>query len=346
MNSLQRVLMALSHQEPDQVPLCLLLTMHGAKELGLSIKNYFSKPNYVIEGQLRLRKKYRNDCLYAFFYAPIEVEAFGAEVIYLDDGPPNSGEPFIRQREQIQQLEPPQVKRTPCLLKVLEAIQGMKSQIGDQAPIIGVVMSPFSLPVMQLGFDRYLDLIYESPSLFERLIQVNSAFCVEWANAQLEAGATAITYFDPLSSVTNISRELYLQTGFPIAKRTLAQIKGPTATHLASGRGLPIIDEIAATGSAVIGVSYLDDLAKMKQACRNKLAILGNLNGIAMRNWTEEQAEQEVKKAIAAAAQGGGFLLSDNHGEIPWQVPDQVLFAISNAVQQWGQYPLEWLSPP
>lgn len=40
---------------------------------------------------------------------------------------------------------------------------------------------------------------------------------------------------------------------------------------------------------------------------------------------------------------GGGFILSDNHGEIPWQVPDEVLMAISEAVHKWGRYPLTWI---
>ncbi len=54
MTSLQRVLTTLGHREPDRVPFFLLVTMHGAKELGLSIKEYFSKAENVVEGQLRL----------------------------------------------------------------------------------------------------------------------------------------------------------------------------------------------------------------------------------------------------------------------------------------------------
>ncbi len=76
MTSMQRVLTALSHQEPDRVPLFLLLTMHGARELGLGIREYFSKAENVVEGQLRLREKFGHDCLYAFFYAPVEIEAW------------------------------------------------------------------------------------------------------------------------------------------------------------------------------------------------------------------------------------------------------------------------------
>jgi len=166
---------------------------------------------------------------------------------------------------------------------------------------------------------------------------------VEWANAQLAAGATAIVYFDPVSSPTNIPRELYLKTGHRVAMETLPQIKGATAIHLASGRGLAIVDDIAATGTAGLGVSTLEDLAEWKAAARGRFTVIGNLNGVEMRRWTPAQAENEVKRAIAKAGRGGGFILADNHGEIPWQVPEEVLLAIRDAADRWGRYPLDWV---
>jgi uroporphyrinogen decarboxylase len=340
MTSLQRVLTTLGFQEPDRVPFFLLVTMHGAKELGLTIREYFSKAENVVEGQLRMRRKYRHDCLYGFFYAPVEIEAWGGEVTYVEDGPPNSGEPLIRSFEEIPGLVVPDVEHRPCLAKVLEATSRMKERVGDEAPIIGVVMSPFSLPVMQMGFERYLNLIFDRSDLFWKLMTVNEAFCVSWANAQLKAGATAICYFDPVSSTTIIPREVYLRTGFKVAKQTLSKIQGPTATHFASGRSLPIVDDIAQTGTAAVGSSSLEDLAVMKAACQGKLSVLGNLNGVEMRRWTAIEAEREVRYAIGAAGRGGGFILADNHGEIPWQVPESALLAISEAVHEWGRYPL------
>lgn len=344
MTSMQRVLEAVQHREPDRVPLFLLLTMHGAKELGLGIKEYFGRAEHVVEGQMRLLAKYGHDCLYAFFYAPVEVEAWGGEVLYVDNGPPNSGQPFLSSVDMIPRLVPPDVETSPCLRKVLEAIAGLKSRVGDTTPIIGVVMSPFSLPVMQMGFGPYLDLMHEHPDAFWRLMRVNEAFCVAWANAQLKAGATAICYFDPVSSPTVVPRQRYLETGFPIAQRILAAIQGPVAVHLASGRCLGISDLLPRTGAAVVGVSMEEDLAEVKLAFAGKTAILGNLNGLAMRNWTAQEAEANVKLAVAKAARGGGFILGDNHGEIPWQVPDEVLLAVAEAVREWGRYPLE--SPP
>ena len=83
--------------------------------------------------------------------------------------------------------------------------------------------------------------------------------------------------------------------------------------------------------------------SELKTSANRRISLLGNLNGIEMRRWTPEQAEAEVKRAIAKAGRGGGLLLGDNHGEIPWQVPDKVLLAISDAVERWGRYPLDWV---
>jgi len=344
MKSLERVLTTLQHKEPDRVPFFLLVTMHGAKELGLTIEQYFSKPEYVAKGQLIMREKYRTDCLYSFFYAPLEVEAWGGEVIYRKDGPPNSGRPFIAEKGMIDRLELPDMESSKVLGKVMDTTKMLKKEAKDDVPIIGVVMSPFSVPVMQMGFEKYIELLYDDPRLFEKLMRVNEEFCVKWANMQIEAGATAICYFDPVSSATVIPRELYMKTGFEVAKRTIAKINGPVATHFASGITLPTSDDIPKTGTYVVGTGSLENLAEVKSAFHGKLTVLGNLNGIEMRRWSAFDAENAVKEAISGAGRGGGFILSDSHGEIPFQVPEEVLLAISDAVHKWGNYPLNWVS--
>jgi uroporphyrinogen decarboxylase len=340
MTSLQRVLTTLGHNEPDRVPLFLLLTMHGAKELGMSIQEYFSSGENVAEGQFRLQAKYGHDCYYPFFYAAVEVEAWGSEVIYSPDGPPNAGAPIIKKPNDILDLRPPQIEGNAPLAKVLKSIEILKSR-GEDIPIVGVVMSPFSLPVMQMGFEAYLQLMHEHHDLFDHLMKINEEFIVSWANAQLEAGATAITYFDPVSSPTIVPRDLFLKTGFQIAKRTLARINGPTAVHLASGKTLSIIDDIAQLGTAIVGSSTLEDLTEVKSACAARLTVLGNLNGIEMCRWTKQDAEAAVKSAIDKAGPGGGFILADNHGEIPFQVSEATLMTIAETVRSYGKYPLK-----
>lgn len=340
--SIDRVFTTLGHNEPDRVPLFLMVTMHGAKELGLSIQEYFSRGRNVVEGQSRLRAKYNHDCYYAFFYASIEIEAWGGETLFFDDGPPNAGRPLWTRTSDVLALKPPCVADCARLREVLDAISGLRERAAGEVPVVGVVMSPFSVPVMQLGYERYLNWQVEERAALEHLWRINTTFCADWANAQLSAGATAICYFDPLASSTCTPPAVYRETGSRIARDCLARIAGPVATHLASGRCLPVIDALAGTGTVAIGASALEDLGAIKAACSGRLTVIGNLNGIEMRRWTPLEAERAVKEAISKGAPGGGFILSDNHGEIPWQVEDETLSAIADATRKWGRYSMRW----
>lgn len=340
MTSMERVLTALSHKEPDRVPFFLLFTIHGAKELGLSIEEYFSKSENIVEGQLRLREKYQHDCYYTFSYAALEVEAFGGEARYISDGPPNAGRPIINNRRDIEKLKVPDVHNTPCLEKVLKTIEQLKVEAGEDVPIIGVVVSPFSLPVMQMGFPDYLDILLHDKESFIQLMAVNEQFCVQWANAQFAAGATTISYFDPVSSPSMVPASLYRKTGLGVAQRTLPQVNGLVVTHFGSGMCLEIIEDVVSTGTGAVAVGEGEDINQLKEKSRGRFSLIGNLNGIKMCNWTPQEARSTVTDLLSKAAPGGGFMLADGHGEIPWQVPNEVLHAISLAARQCGTYPI------
>ena len=59
-----------------------------------------------------------------------------------------------------------------------------------------------------------------------------------------------------------------------------------------------------------------------------------------MRNWGRIKTVDTVKDIIRKAAPGGGFILGDDQGEIPWQVSEETLMNISETVQEFGQYPI------
>lgn len=341
MTSLDRVFTALGHQEPDCVPVFLLVTMHGAKELGLDLRGYFSSADNVVEGQLRLRRKYGHDCLLPFFYGAVEYEAFGGQAVFSDDGPPNAGAPVIRDRGDIFSLEVPDIRSDPRLQQGLEATRRLVEAAKGEVPVVGTIIAPFSLPVMLMGFERYLDLLHGDPEAFQRLMAITTRFSADWANAQLAAGATAIGCADPLAATDITEQSLWERTGQPVLNGLVGQVHGGVALSLASGRALGRIDAYHASGAAALGVSNQEDLAELKRRCAGRLPLLGNLNGVAMIDWTPEKAEREVRACIKAAAPGGGFVLADTHGEIPYHVDDEVLAAIVRAARVHGRYPIQ-----
>jgi len=123
MNSFDRVMSSLSFKEPDRVPLFLFLSTYGAKEMQVSVKEYFSKWENIVKMQLKMKKKYNNDLVFTFFYAALETEAMGGEVIFFPEGPPNSGEPILKSNRDIENFEIPNVKKNIHLNKVLKVLE-------------------------------------------------------------------------------------------------------------------------------------------------------------------------------------------------------------------------------
>jgi hypothetical protein len=194
----------------------------------------------------------------------------------------------IRRAEDIDHLQPPRCRSVAGLRRVLDCDRRAQgSGWPTRVPIIGVAISPFSLPVMQMGFDRYLELMHEQPQRFLKLMQVNEDFTVAWANAQLAAGATAICYFDPVSSTTNIPRSLYLRD------RT-AGGEADAGTHQGADRHPPRLRVAACRSSATLPIPAppwsASASSKTWRSSRpqpaGRVSLLGNLNGIEMRRWT------------------------------------------------------------
>lgn len=343
MTPMARVSTAMSQREPDRVPFFLFLTYHGALEQGMSLRQYFSRAEHVVAAQLRMREKYGHDCLNPFFYGSVEFQAFGGETLFFDESPPNAATPVIRKPEDILSLSPPAVGDCPALRTVLKTIEGLREKGGADIPIFGTVISPFSLPVMQMGFDKYLDLLYDRPELFQRLMAVNEAFSLSWAKAQLKAGANAIAYVDPLASPEMVPLSLYERTGYQSACRIIGALGEGCAMGFGSAPSLEVIEKAIAAGAAAIAAGCDEDIGVFKARVAGRAAVLGNLNGVAMCRWSEDEAVSQVKNVLRRAGKGGGLVLSDSAAELPLQVPEGTLRAISEAVRQWGRYPLDWV---
>ena len=336
MTSAERVSEAMAFRQPDRVPFVLPAHMHAARHLGLGIRECLETPGHVVAAQLHLREWLGNDVVSGAPPAAFEIEAWGGTIEFDEAGPPVAGPPPIRP-EDIARLEPPRLADSPRLLGALEAIAELRARVGNTVPVAGAVVSPFSLPVLQLGFETYLEVMLERPLDFERLMEVNIAHCLEWARAQVRAGATMLAYADPIASTDVVPLETARQKALGVARRVLPDVGVPCIFGLASGRSLPLVDDLVSLGAAAVGVSAQENLGEAIARCWGRIAVVGNLNALAMCSWSTADAESAVINALWAAGTDGGWMLADNHGEIPFPVPDDVLSTIAETAKSCGR---------
>ena len=334
-----RVVEALSGRVADRVPFFLPVTVLGARLLGVPLREYLSSPALVVRGQLAWRERLGHDAVTPFHSAAAEVTAFGGEIVYYDDGPPNAGQPPLApDADAILRLGPPRPEDAPVLRRGLEATRGLAAALAGEAIVLGAAVGPFSLPAMQLGLPAWLTLLHERPDAAAHLARVNAAFCAAWANAQLAAGADAILVFEPLASPQLVEPRRWRALGAPATRAAIAAIRGPVLLGFGSAPALGVAAEALDLGPAALCAGAGDDLAALKACCRGRAMLIGGLDSLPLARGGPAAAEAAVRRALSAAGPGGGFLLSESHGEIAWSTPDETLLAAADAVRRWGTY--------
>ncbi len=337
MTSFERLSAVLRLEIPDRVPVVLASSTHGALELGLSLPEYFSRPEYVAEGQLRFTERVGHDNVDAYYYAVREVEAFGAEAVFREDGPPGMGPPILRTPADVDALQAPDPLQSPPLLAVLRSTELMAQRARGQRLVLGHVVGPCSLPALLMGEGHWLELLlFGNVSRRRRILQVTRRFCVAWANALLSAGADAIALAEPMATSTMLTREQAARLVLPEVRRVVRAIRGP-AILWSIGAIHSVADLVPDLGVRALSTDPGDDLREVKRAVGGRIAVLGGLNDLAMLTWSPQDAEAAARRAIEEVAPGGGFILS-HQNEIPASISLDLLVAVVEAAKRWGRY--------
>jgi uroporphyrinogen decarboxylase len=339
MTPFERVTAVLRHQLPDRVPVFPVLLQQGAAASGMSLENYFTRGECLAEGQLRLLDKFGHDCVFGMPHLVEDITAFGARLMYFDNGPPSAGGMVIHSYADVDHLDTPDPLSSRQLGETLTAIELLRQRVGGDVPILGGCLAPFSLPSMLMGTELWMRLLFlEDPAVreavFPRLIQITSEFCVRWANLQLEAGADAIILADGMASAAVITRAQFIDLALPVIRATVPRINGPVI-HEGVGHLHPMLDLLANVGLAGVMLTCQDNLATAKEQVGDDLALIGNLNNLAMRRWSAADMEEEAQAALEQAAPGGGFILANQGPEIPLGTPEDTIHAMVHTGHAW-----------
>ncbi|MBI2955289.1 MAG: uroporphyrinogen decarboxylase family protein [Chloroflexi bacterium] len=337
MTSLERLSTALRSGVPDRVPVVLVSSLHGAKELGIAVPEYFSRAENVAEGQLRFVERVGHDNVDAFFYFGLEAQAFGAEILFHDGEPPDVGAPILPNPAAIDNLQAPDPRRASSLREVLRATEMLADKARGRWLVVGRALGPCSLPIMLMGLESWLDLLlFGDEARRQRLLQITSQFSVAWAKALLAAGADIIALVEPMASATMLTREQATKLVLPVVGQAVRDINGPVI-FWSLGAIQPVADLIRSLGVQAVSTDPGDDLREVKRIAAGRMAVLGGLNDLGMLSWTLRDAEEKVREAIQVAAPGGGFILSHQY-EIPAKVSFDVLVSVVDAAKKWGRY--------
>jgi uroporphyrinogen decarboxylase len=337
MSALDRLLAVVTGETPDRVPIYPMIDSLPAELLGLSIEEYFSNAQNVIQGQKKLQNLLDLEYLSNFFYLAIESELFGMDTIFFEEGSPNTGKPIAETLDFFDNSKLPNLNDSEIYQKTLNVTKALADSYKGQKPILSVQSGPFSFPSLLMGTSNWFETLLVTPEESNKALDFSLDFGISWAKGHLEAGADAIVLVDGLATATSIPKDVFQEKVIPLYENLTNTLDAPVVFYTAGGNILPFAEEFQKTG--VIGVfpSADDSLKDFKDKSKNNYTLFGNLNNLELGDWTTEFMEKAVKKTIETGKSGGKYVLSTQH-MIPHNVSIEKVAKLINIALKYAYY--------
>jgi len=322
MNALERILTVLKGEIPDRIPIFPMIDSIPSRYLSLSIEQYYSKANNIIEGQKRLQDLFNLDYVSNFFYLAIESEIFGMKTLFFEEGSPNTGQPIVKDINFFQNNEIPNIYENPIYQKTIRVTKGLADKFKGKKPILSVQSGPFSFPSLLMGTTPWFESILMNPEKVNDVLDYAVEFCKEWAIGQLEAGAEVIVLVDGLATATSIPLDLFKELIIPLYQKLTTKIKAPIIFYTAGGEILPFANFFENMGLIGVFPSANDDLKEFKKVSNHKYTVFGNINNLEFGDWSLDFMNEVIQKTIEMGKPNGQFVLSFQH-MIPHNIPNE-----------------------
>lgn len=332
MNSKERCLAAISGQPVDRVPIFPLLMFLAADRLGITYRRYATAGSAMAEAQVNCYHRFSVDAITACSDAYRISADLGGEMAYPENQPPHLARPLVAGPADLARLSRPDPTRPGSrMADRTQAVREMLRAVGDECLVLGWVDLPFAEACAVCGVQEFIMLMLTDPALAHRLLNFLTGVVIDFALAQVQAGAPMIGAGDAAASL--ISPQQYREFALPYEQRVCQAVHeaGALVKLHVCGNTTALLHDMARCGADLFNVDHMVDLARAVEVYGAAGKCLkGNLNPVAdLLQATPVQCRKRAQACIAAA-RDARYMLSAGC-EVPAGVSDEVFTAFCTA---------------
>jgi MtaA/CmuA family methyltransferase len=304
MNGKERILTRLAGGTPDSTPLMPITMMFAADLSGVRYIDYASDHRVLADAQMRVAETFDFDYVSAISDPAREASDLGAAVEWFENQPPAIVESraLLEDKSRLARLKPPDPHATGRMRDRVEAVRLLAQRCGGDRIVEGWVEGPCAMSADLRGVNTLMLDFFDDPAFVADLFDFCIRMEVEFARAQVEAGATLIGIGDAAASL--IGPKLYDQFVQPGEKRLIAAIREmgvPVRLHIC-GNTRRIVRGMGETGADIIDLDFLTTLGEARAAMGERQVLLGNIDPVrVLRDGTPEAVEAGIAECHAQA---------------------------------------------
>jgi len=248
--------------------------------------------------------------------------------LYFEEGEGPKFERTVRTEADINKLFVPDPNQE--LQYVMNAVSTIKKGLNGRVPLIGFSGSPWTLACYMVegsgskNFARIKKMMYDTPELMHRLLDIVCQSVISYLQAQIEAGAQIVMLFDTWGG--NLSTKDYETFSLAYSRKiALAlQASNPEIPKMLFTKGAGVwLKPMAEAGYDGLGVDWTTDLKLARELTQDKVVLQGNLDPSSLYA-SPETIRGKVRDVLADYGHGHKHIFNLGHGILPDINPDHV----------------------
>jgi uroporphyrinogen decarboxylase len=338
MNNLERILAAVTGTNADYQPFTMLLSLYGASLIKAETQLYYRDADLWFEGQQAVIKAFDPDILITPFSFPIEAEAFGSEMVFLNKYAPNVKKPIISNLSEINSLSTPEFEKSSAIQFFLKATDLLAQNYKGDHAIASPIHSPADIPALLMGIEMWIDTLLFHPNEVEKIMHKTVDHFVRLGNEFIARGATFLVVPVNFTNPMIISEKIFTQL-IPHLKNAFSQINGPIVIHNGGAKLMPFIDRFAMLPNVIAFVlEPSESFDDARRIIGDKLVLMGNFDGPNFVNLSNEKAREITLKILNNRKEDKHFIFATSNADIPYDTPVETIKFVVDTIRGFNKY--------
>ena len=315
MNAKQRVMAVLNHEKPDRMP-CFgansTVTYEQMEGVNAFWPEGHEKAEVMAKQAMAAYTVVGFDAVRVPFSQTFEAEALGCKLKPGKNVDGSEGIPGI-------EPDPPYtLDDTPVfpddflsrgkIPELLKAVRVLKRELGDEVPIVGGIVGPFSIAGALLDMVPLLRATIKSPDKIRPFLEVAEKAGTTLANALVEAGADIIACEDMTASPELIAPNTYVDFELEFQRRQFEAIAAPKILHICGNVDF-IVESMGKTGADVLSLEPKASPKLAREKGGPDIILMGGVDTAITLFWKDADTvkaicEQSIADGIQILAPG------------------------------------------
>jgi len=318
MNSIERVMTALSHKEPDRVPVYPIMCGITRKLIDVDYPTWSTDAKVCADAFIKSAEEFDIDCIVTLIDLSVECDAWGQKLIYPESeaAHPDYSDSVVKSIDDYKSIKKVDYRNSERMMMHIDVCKRLVAEKGKEKPIVAFVFGPLGvLSMLRNQQEMYMDIYDDPDTVHDAAREINETL-KDYVAAICKTGVSAVMFDTLFASGSIMSKDMWNEMEGDLVEELAQVVRDNNCAVMIHNCGQKIYFDVQIERMKPCAISFLfppddcADFAETKAKYGDKVTLIGCVTPASAVIGTDEEWDKQCYDQIDAMAKGGGFMLA------------------------------------